>query len=113
MEPLVEAGGRLFMDATRSLKDSLARKVTLQMIGKMDALIASAARQILDRFPVKEKSTSDWEGLEEMLPGLRRKCLRICWRERAKRLTRRSRTERITMWIYAGSVWTNAAEPTK
>lgn len=70
VEPLVEAGGRLFMDATRSLQDSLARKVTLQMIGKMDALIASAARQILDRFPVKEKSSSDWEGLDEMLPRL-------------------------------------------
>ncbi|RJG27029.1 phosphoenolpyruvate synthase [Paenibacillus thiaminolyticus] len=70
VEPLVEAGGRLFMDATRSLQDSLARKVTLQMIGKMDTLIASAARQILDRFPVKEKSSSDWEGLEEMLPRL-------------------------------------------
>lgn len=67
---LVEAGGRLFMDATRSLQAGLARKVTLQMIGKMDALIASAARQILDRFPLKEKSSSGWEGLEEMLPRL-------------------------------------------
>lgn len=67
---LVEAGGRLFMDATRSLQAGLARKVTLQMIGKMDALIASAARQILDRFPLKEESSSGWEGLEEMLPRL-------------------------------------------
>lgn len=67
---LVEAGGRLFMDATRSLQVGLARKVTLQMIGKMDALIASAARQILDRFPLKEESSSGWEGLEEMLPRL-------------------------------------------
>ncbi|BFH17058.1 phosphoenolpyruvate synthase [Paenibacillus melissococcoides] len=67
---LVEAGGRLFMDATRSLEAGLARKVTLHMIGKMDALIGSAARQILDRFPVKEESSSGWEGLEEMLPRL-------------------------------------------
>lgn len=67
---LVEAGGRLFMDATRSLQAGLARKVTLQMMGKMDPLIASAARQILDRVPVTEESSAGWGGLEEMLPRL-------------------------------------------
>ncbi|MCM3339840.1 phosphoenolpyruvate synthase [Paenibacillus sp. MER TA 81-3] len=70
VESLVEAGGRLFVDITNSLQYNLARKVMLRIIDKMDALIGSAARQILDRFPIKEGSVPDADPMAEIIPPL-------------------------------------------
>jgi pyruvate,water dikinase len=47
--PMVEAGGRLFVDATRRLGSPATRAVLLDLIGKSDPLVRDALQTVLDR----------------------------------------------------------------
>ncbi|WP_432987643.1 rifamycin-inactivating phosphotransferase [Dactylosporangium sp. CA-233914] len=49
MAPMLEAGGRLFVDATRRLASPTSRAGFLELMGKSDPLTADALRTILDR----------------------------------------------------------------
>lgn len=47
--PMVEAGGRLFVDVTRGLASPASRAGLLRALGKSDSLIGDALQTILDR----------------------------------------------------------------
>ena len=47
--PMVEAGGRLFVDVTQALASPVSRAGLLKMVGTADPLIGDALRQLLDR----------------------------------------------------------------
>ncbi|MEU1587842.1 rifamycin-inactivating phosphotransferase [Micromonospora sp. NPDC005710] len=49
MAPMLEAGGRLFVDATRLLSSPASRAGFLEMIGKSDPLTKNALETLLDR----------------------------------------------------------------
>ncbi|OJF14363.1 rifamycin-inactivating phosphotransferase [Couchioplanes caeruleus] len=54
MAPMLEAGGRLFVDATPRLASPVSRAGFLEMMGKSDPLIRDALETILDRGFVPE-----------------------------------------------------------
>jgi len=47
--PMFEAGGRLFVDATRNLASPASRAALLEVIGRSDPLIRDALQTVLDR----------------------------------------------------------------
>ena len=47
--PMVEAGGRLFVDVTSRLASPTGRAALLEMVGRSDPLIGDALRRVLDR----------------------------------------------------------------
>jgi phosphoenolpyruvate synthase/pyruvate phosphate dikinase len=49
MAPMHEAGGRLFVDATRHLTDPAVRDGFLEMLGRSEPLVRDALRTLLDR----------------------------------------------------------------
>ncbi|BFU47569.1 rifamycin-inactivating phosphotransferase [Krasilnikovia sp. MM14-A1004] len=49
MAPMLEAGGRLFVDATRRLASPASRDAFLEMVGKGDPLTRDALETLLDR----------------------------------------------------------------
>jgi len=49
MAPMLKAGGRLFVDATRRLASPTSRAGFLEMVGRSDPLIRDALQTILDR----------------------------------------------------------------
>ena len=49
MAPMHEAGGRLFVDATRRLASPASRAGFLEMAGRSDPLIRDALETVLDR----------------------------------------------------------------
>ncbi|MFF4798828.1 rifamycin-inactivating phosphotransferase [Streptomyces sp. NPDC001351] len=49
MAPMLEAGGRLFVDATRRLASPASREALLELVGRGDPLIRDALETVLDR----------------------------------------------------------------
>jgi rifampicin phosphotransferase len=66
--PMAEAGGRLFVDATRRLASPVSRAGLLDVVGKSDPLTGDALRTILERDGFIP-SVPD-EGPSELIPGV-------------------------------------------
>ncbi|WP_285104461.1 phosphoenolpyruvate synthase [Paenibacillus sp. UMB4589-SE434] len=70
VDSFLEAGGRLFMDMTHTLQSGLGGKIMLQILGKMDALIGNAAKQLMDRIPAQEAPSLHQDQMAELIPIL-------------------------------------------